>query len=78
MEISKLITEENNVAINQVLVIAKQDIALQNAINALNELSHLNKIEFEAYGTSYGVNENLLAEVRNLKDKLNKAKYGRY
>ena len=78
MEISNLVTEENNVVINQVLIISKQDIALQNTINILNELSHLNKIEFEAYGTSYGINENLLDEIRNLKDKLNKAKYGRY
>lgn len=78
MEISKLVTAENNVAINQVLIIAKQDIALQNAINSLNELSHLNKIEFESYGKNYGINEELLAEIRNIKDKLQKARYGRY
>ena len=78
MEISKLVTEENNVVVNQVLIIAKQDIALENAIKALNELSHLNRVEFEDYGKKFGINEELLSEVRNLKDKLQKAKYGRY
>jgi hypothetical protein len=78
MEISKLVTKENNVAINQVLVIAKQDIAIENAINVLNNLSHINRIEFEDYGNTYGISKELLNEVRNLQDKLQKAKYGRY
>jgi hypothetical protein len=78
MEISKLVTKENNVVINQVLVIAKQDIAIENAINTLNNLSHINRIEFEDYGHSYGISKELLDEVRNLQDKLQKVKYGRY
>lgn len=78
MEVSKLITAENNVAISQVLIIAKQDIALDNAIKALNELSHINKIEFESYNKKFGINEELLNEIRNLKDKLQTSIYGRY
>jgi hypothetical protein len=78
MEISKLVTKENNVVINQVLVIAKQDIAIENAINALNKLCHTNCIEFEDFGHSYGISKELLDDVRNLQDKLQKVKYGRY
>ena len=78
MEISKLITEENNVAVHQILVISKQDAAIENAIRSLNELSHLNRIVFEDYGKGYGITEELINEVRNLKDKLQKAKHGRF
>ena len=78
MEISKLVTKENNVAVNQVLIIAKQDIAIENAINALNKLCHINCIEFEDFGHSYGISKELLDDVRNLQDKLQKVKYGRY
>jgi len=78
MEISKLVTSENSSTVHQVLIIAKQDMALEHAIKTLNELTHINRIEFENYGTAYGITEELLNEVRNLKDKLNKAKFGRY
>jgi hypothetical protein len=78
MEISNLITLENNTAISQVLVIAKQDAALENAIKALNNLSHINKIEFESYGKRFGISPELLAEINTLKNKLGEAKYGRF
>lgn len=78
MEISNLITQENNVVVSQVLAITKQDIALGNAIKALNELNNINMVEFQSYGTNYGINETIITEIRNLKDKLEKAKYGRY
>ena len=78
MEISKLVTKENNVVINQVLVIAKQDVAIENAIDALNKLCHINRIEFEDFGHSYGISKELSDDVRNLQDKLQKVKYGRY
>ena len=78
MEISKLITSENSSTVHQVLIIAKQDMVLEHAIKTLNELTHINRIEFENYGTAYGITEELLNEVRKLKDKLNKAKFGRY
>jgi hypothetical protein len=64
--------------VHQVHAVAKQDIALENAIKSLNELNHINKIEFTAYGENYGLSPELLQEVRNLQDKLQKAKYGRY
>jgi hypothetical protein len=78
MEISKLVTAENNEAINQILTIAKQDMVLQNAINSLNELKHINKIEFENYGKSYGITQDLLIDIINLQDKLKKARLGKY
>ena len=78
MEAQKLITSENNLAVGQVLAIAKQDIAIENAIKSLNELCHINRIEFTAYGQEYGLTNELLQEVRNLQDKLVKAKYGRF
>jgi hypothetical protein len=78
MEAQKLITAENNVAVQQVLVIAKQDMAIENAIKSLNELNHVNRIDFTAYGQNYGLTPELLQEVRNLQDKLQKAKYGRF
>jgi hypothetical protein len=78
MEIKNLITEENHVSVQQVLVIAKQDIAIENAFKALNELSHINRIDFTAYGQNYGLTPELLQDVINLQDKLRKAKYGRF
>jgi hypothetical protein len=78
MDISNLITSENSLALHQALIIAKQDIALENAIKALNELSHIHRIEFENYSKTYGITEELISEVRNIKDKLDKAKFGRY
>lgn len=78
MEISKLVTAENNVAVTQILLIAKQDIALDVAIRALNELSHIHRVEFESYGEKFGIDVELLVEIKNLKDKLQKAKHGRY
>jgi hypothetical protein len=78
MEISKLVTAENNVAVATILAISKQDAALQNAINALNELSHVNAVQFEDFGKAFGITPELLEEVRNLQNKLAKAKYGRY
>jgi hypothetical protein len=78
MKALNLITKENNVAVSQILVIVKQDAALNTAIQSLNELSHINRIEFEDYGTSYGVTAELLQEIRVLQEKLKKAKYGRF
>ncbi len=78
LNISAVVTRENSQAINQILTIAKQDAAIKTAITALNELAHTNRIEFEDYGNSYGISEDLLAEIRNLQEKLSKAKYGRY
>jgi len=78
MEIKNLITEENSTTVHQLLVITKQDIAIENAIKVLNELNHINRIEFTAYEQSYGLTNELLQEVRNLQDKLAKAKYGRF
>jgi hypothetical protein len=78
MDIQNLVNSENNVAVHQVLVIAKQDIALDNSIKGLNELCHINRIEFEDFGQKYGVTSELLNEVRDLKEKLIKAKYGRF
>jgi hypothetical protein len=78
MEVQNLITSENNLTVHTVLVISKQDMALQNAINSLNELNHINRIEFTAFEKQYGINTELLEEVRNLQAKLQKAKYGRY
>jgi hypothetical protein len=77
-EIKNLITEKNNELLQQVLVISKQDIALKNAINALNELKHINRIEFTAFGNQYGINNELLSEVRDIQDKLTNARYGRF
>ena len=76
MEAQKLITSENKLAVGQVLAIAKQDIAIENAINSLNELCHINRIEFTAYAKQYGFTNELLQEVRNLQNKLLNAKYG--
>ena len=73
----KLITEENNVAISTVLAVAKQDIAIQNAINSLNELNFINRIEFEEYGKTYGLNKELLQEINLLQSKLQKIQYNR-
>jgi hypothetical protein len=76
MEAQKLITSENKLAVGQVLAIAKQDIAIEDAIKSLNELCHINRIEFTAYGQQYGFTNELLQEVRNLQYKLLNAKYG--
>jgi hypothetical protein len=78
MDIKNLITAENNTAIQQILVISKQDIAIENAIKALNELNHINRIEFTSYEKNYGITNDLLEQVRELQDKLARAKYGRY
>jgi len=78
MNVEKLVTEENHLAINQVLVIAKQDMALDKAFRSLNDLCHINRIEFEVYGKNFGISPELLAEVKILQDKLAKAKYGRF
>jgi hypothetical protein len=78
MKALNLITKENNVAVSQILVIVKQDAALNTAIQSLNELSHINRIEFEDYGQKYGISPELLQEIRVLQEKLNKAKYGRF
>jgi hypothetical protein len=78
MEISKLVTAENNVAVATILAISKQDAALKNAINALNELAHVNAVQFEDFGKKFGITSELLEEVRSLQGKLSKAKYGRY
>lgn len=78
MEIKDLIKPEFNVAIHQALVIAKQDIAIGNGVKALNEIIHTNKIEFTYYNEKFGINEELLSEVRNLISKLEKAKFGRF
>jgi hypothetical protein len=78
MEISKLVTQENQLAVAQVLAIAKQDIALENAIKALNELNFIKKFEFENYGKTYGMNLDILNEANALQMKLEKIKFGRY
>ncbi len=78
MEIKDLINKENNVAIQTVLIIAKQDIAINNCIESLNELCHTNKINFTHYNSEFGLTPELMQEVRDLKEKLAKAKYGRF
>ena len=78
MNISKLVTADNNVAVSTILNISKQDAALQNAINALNELAHINRIEFEDFGKKFGITSELLEQVRALGNTLSSAKYGRY
>ncbi len=75
MEISKLVTSENNVAVSTILAVSKQEAALQNAINALNELVHVNAVQFEDFGKKFGITSELLEEVRSLQHKLwNKSK----
>ncbi len=78
MDITKLVTADNNVAINQVLIIAKQDIAIQNAIDALVNLLHINNVVFESYGKQYGVTKELMDQVYEMRTALDKAKFGRY
>jgi 1,2-phenylacetyl-CoA epoxidase catalytic subunit len=73
-----LITEENNVAVQQILVVAKQDLAIQKAMDSINDLFHINKIEFEEYGKNYGINQELKEELYSLYNKLSKAKYGKF
>jgi len=77
-EIKDIITRENNDAIYTILTVAKQDIAIEIVIKGLNELSHINRLEFTAYGETYGITDVLLQEIKNLKHKLTKAKYGRF
>lgn len=78
MNVDKLIKPENHVEILQVLVISKQDAAIQNAITALNSLHNINIIEFESYGKNYGLSNELLSEISALQTKLEKAKYNRF
>jgi hypothetical protein len=77
-DITKIINPSNHLAVYTVLAVAKQDAALENAIKTLNELSHIHRVEFTAYGQNYGLSPELLQECRDLQDKLKKAKYGKY
>jgi hypothetical protein len=80
MKADELITKENYEAINNVSVIIKQNIAIQNAMDSLNKLMHTNRIEFETgYGEEKkGINEDVLMEVSKLYSKLEKASYNRF
>lgn len=77
MNATDLITNENYEAVNNATSIVKQDIAIQIAVNSLNDLFHVNQIQVSAYGRNYGITNDLLEEVRSLKNKLENAKYGR-
>ena len=77
-EINNVITAQNNIAIQTVLAIAKQDAALEIAINSLNELIHTRSVEFTSYGKQCGVSEELMQKVIQLKEELENAKYGRF
>lgn len=79
MKANELITNENYEAINNVSVIIKQDIAIQNAMDSLNKLMHINRIEFETgYGEEKkGLTSDLSFWVSDLYSRLEKAKYGR-
>jgi hypothetical protein len=80
MKANELITNENYEAINNISAIIKQDMAIQNALDALNKLMHINRIEFETgYGDEKkGLNQELLFEVSKLQSKLEKAQYNRF
>jgi hypothetical protein len=78
MGISQLVTTENQILVSTILAISKQDAILQTAINALNELAHLDTIEFEDFGKPFGVSNELAGELLSLKAKLVAAKYGRF
>lgn len=77
MKATNLITEENYEAVNNAVCIVKQDLALKNAINSLNELFHVNRINIESFNNNYGISDELLSDVIQLKSKLEKAIYGR-
>lgn len=77
MDFRDLINSENYKAVNTAVVIAKQDAAIKNALNSLNELLHINKIEFTDFGKEYGLSRDLLHDIANLQSKLEKAKFGK-
>ena len=43
-----------------------------------DELCHTNKITFTMYDSEFGLTPELMQEVRDLREKLTKAKYGRF
>jgi hypothetical protein len=76
--INGLVTKENHTEVNIISKIVKQDIAIQNAVDALNGLIHTQLFQFEEFKNEYGVGGDLLTEIRQLHDKLKKAKHGRF
>ena len=78
LEIKNLVNKENNEAVRAALVIVKQDAALKVAINALNNLKHINRLEFADYGQNYGLSNELIEKVNELQDALEKAHHGRF
>ena len=73
-----LINGTNHEAINQVLIVAKQDIAIDNAKKAINDLLHTNKVSFEEFGHTYGITDELKNELYEVFRKLSNAKYGKF
>jgi len=78
MEIKSLINEENNLVVAQFLAISKQDTAIKNAVNALNGLNHIKRLEFTDYGQNFGLSMELLNRVNDLQNELKKVIHGRY
>ncbi len=47
-------------------------------LQLVSDLDDITAVQFEDFGKAFGITPELLEEVRNLQNKLSKAKYGRY
>ena len=78
-EIKNLVNTSNNEAVQTALFISKQDAAIKTAINTLNALKHVTRLEFtDPMGVNYGLNNELIEKVNELQEALQKAHHGRF
>lgn len=72
--IDNLITGENTAAVLTAVEIAKQDIAIQAAIDALVNLGHTNRMVFELFQKQHGITPEIVEQIYALCRTLKEAK----